>query len=217
MEREQAIELAKYFFAEIRKEDVSTVADNEKINSVARLERLDMEPSMFLRVMIDYSAYTTTIPRSIDDILSVHRRSLTQSGIFYYHPRLQVASPPPTLRQLDSGEFVEVDTGPFFLRNTTIFTTEQAGEYFHQGMRTKSMVKNRDTASIKKLLEYCENNLDLLLYTIDAAARIILDEDKRPPKSPVFLTDYIDEGQWLLEERITLCKAVGMSHEYDSN
>ena len=213
MEREKAIELGKYFFTDLRKEDVKDASTPLKIKVVDQLVKLNIESSTMMHIMADYSTHTNNIPNSIDDVMDLYRQSLTKPGVFYYHPRLQVSSPAPVLRQLDSGEFVEVDADVFFLRNTKIFTAKNAGEYFHYRMGTKSMIENRDIASINKLLGYCDDNLDLLLYTIDAAAAIIFDSDLRPPKSPVFLNDYITDGQGLLDDRITLCKAVGLTHE----
>lgn len=143
--------------------------------------------------------------------------NLIRKGKFYYHPRLQIAPPPPKLKQLDNGDYVEIyqheEDEYFSLRIVSSFTIEDACQYFHDKMGTLFTNKNRDVAAMLKLLAECGNDVDLVMCTIDCASLSIHDSDQEPPASPIYITDYIKEGKVVLNDRITNCRQYGLDHE----
>jgi hypothetical protein len=218
LNKDKAIDLAKYFFAELRG-DITTASAFHKNMIIEQFLRLDVDPSDAMRIMVDYKTKYPHKAKDLSNIMEIFNKpanNLIKPGVFYYHPQLQMASKMPKLKQLDTGDFVEVydseEDKHFYLHIVPYFTIDDIVDYFHQTMKTKQVVKNRDTASIKRLLDMLDYNLDLLLYTIDAAYYDRKSKDLSPLKSPIYLTDYIDQGEIVLGDRINTCKVAGLDH-----
>jgi hypothetical protein len=136
--------------------------------------------------------------------------NLIESGKFYYHPALQVAPPPPTVVQLDDGTFESsYETEEFFLEVKEKFTLDDLVNYFYNIMEIKdSGMKERHVGAFRHILK--SNDIDVILYTIDEARAMAEDLNRPRPKNPFDITDYIDYGIEVLEERKNTCYMEGL-------
>lgn len=136
--------------------------------------------------------------------------NLLEPGKFYYHPALQVAPPPPVVFQLDDGTFQSsYETEEFFLEVKESFTFEDLTAYFYKVMGLDGQgFKERDMGAFKHIMK--SYDVDTILYTIDAALFYAEDYCKSLPKNPFDIRDYIDEGQYNLEERKNTCYMEGL-------
>lgn len=136
--------------------------------------------------------------------------NLIEQGKFYYHPALQVAPPPPTVIQLEDGTFESsYESEEFFLEIKERFTLDDLVNYFYNIMDVKdSGMKERHLGAFKHILK--STDIDTLLYTIDEAKAMAEDLNKPRPKNPFDITDYIDYGTEVLEERKNTCYMEGL-------
>lgn len=136
--------------------------------------------------------------------------NLIEEGKFYYHPALQVAPPPPVVVQLDDGTFESsYDTEEFFLEIKEKFTVDDLIKYFYNIMDIHdSGMKERHSGAFKHIMK--SNDIDVILYSIDEARVIAEDLGKPRPKNPFDVTDYIEYGIEVLEERKNTCYMEGL-------
>ncbi|HEY4478598.1 MAG TPA: hypothetical protein VI775_02025 [Candidatus Paceibacterota bacterium] len=224
MEKEKAIEVARYIFTNIR-QDINTASKEVKMNLINQLTKIDMEPSEYIQKLHELQRLRPSKAKHISNAYDVIRVGRTKvdpdnkltPGTFYYHTRLQATSPRPKLKQLESGEFIEVyekeEDKKFVLRNVRDFTLTDLCDYFHEKMHTEVLLKSRDRASMEIVIKACGGDIDLVLYTIDASSSIRNDKDLPRLTSPIYLMDYIPNGMAMLEDRINTCKAEGIDHE----
>ena len=151
---------------------------------------------------------------SIDDVLHFFQiearkgvvaqdpNNLIQPGKFYYHPRLQKVPPAPTIEILPDGTFKSsYEEEEFYLEIIERFTLEDLTRYFYEimGIQDEHHLK-RDAGAFKVLLERYKD-LDLLMFTIIESAVLAEDLNKRKPRHPFELEEYIEDGRAILEER----------------
>lgn len=143
-------------------------------------------------------------------------KNLMQEGVFYYHPRLQETPPLPTLE-------IDIRTGslnrsctPFYLEMVDSFTLNDLLEYTQSKVKILHCDKARELGALTYLLKKYKdteepfNNLDLLLYTIDAGGALMEDLDMPPLANLLKLDDFLYEGWILYRDAYNRKKMAGM-------
>jgi hypothetical protein len=143
-------------------------------------------------------------------------KGLMRDGVFYFHPRLQVAPGAPVMTINEDGEFVSLDNDEFFLEIRPSFTMAELVDYFYKRTGTRNQNYKRDSRAFEYVLDQIIideplNALDLILFTIDAAVALAFDLD-RPMPNALEIEDYLNDGLALYTEKYNYCKLEGLDH-----
>lgn len=150
---------------------------------------------------------------SIDDILSFLQirlpkgqvkddpDNILERGKFYYHPRLQQSPPPPTIELMEDGTFKRsYDEEKFFLEVKEKFTIDDLIDYFYETMDIQvETYRRRDKGAFEHLLR--NYDIDILMFTIGEASFMSEDLNKRKPRHPFDIEEYVEDGISLMDER----------------
>ena len=140
--------------------------------------------------------------------------NLMMVGKFYYHQALQNVPPAPVVKVNDDGTFESsYETDSFFLEIKQRYTLDDLVQYFVAKMSLtlrNDNEKERMKGAFRKMLE--SYSLDLLLFTIDEAKILCEDYGKRLPNTPFRLSDFIQDGEMLLDERKNVLFEGGLDH-----
>lgn len=144
--------------------------------------------------------------------VKIDPNNLIRPGRFYYHPKLQIAPPPPRIKVNVDGTFeASYDNEEFFLEIKQSFTYKDLNRYFLDMMgRHSEEADDRFTGAFKHLLG--REELDVIMYSIDASRFVSEDIGRPRPKQPFHIEDYIDYGKELLDERKNTFYMEGLSH-----
>lgn len=234
----QAIRLSIKFFEQVKgfgkgadgKVKAPDHYKNLIMNSIDQILQGGMTPQE-LEALMD--RYQMTVPNhnevyGIEDVISHFGIKVVKGKIeqdpdnlldrakFYYHPALQVAPPPPVVKQLDNGEFISsYDDEPFFLEMKEKFTLDDLVTYFYNVMGMDDGFRERDKGAFKFILKNYE--LDVVLYTIDEANALAYDLNKPQPQSPFDIRDYLEDGRLILEDRKNTCYMEGLDRVIPRN
>lgn len=152
--------------------------------------------------------------------------NLILEDVFYFHPHLQVAPPAPVIYQNPDGTFSEsYSNEEFHLRNKVYFTMNNALDYFYCRFQKYHKNEKKDLGAIKhvfsrfisradlesKLYRMTIDPLDVLLFTIDGARALSEDKD-REIYNILELERYIEEGLYILREKIHFSKMNDLTH-----
>jgi len=229
----EAIRLSIFFFEEVKKfgKDMTgriQAPDHYKNHIFHQVQQLlagGTSPSLLSSLLQEY-AQKHPSPQEVYDIeeilhyfqVDVRKGEVTQDpdnlmqpGVFYYHPALQVAPPPPTIIQLPDGSFQSsYEQEEFYLEMKDRFTLDDLVDYFYRKMEITHEFRERDKGAFRHLLKSFD--LDTILYTIDEARLVAEDLGKLLPKSPFDLRDYLEYGIAILEDRKNTCYMEGLDH-----
>lgn len=179
------------------------------------------EKEIFQAIRQDPKNYLKALKRRNKD------QNLVQEGVFYYHPHLQVAPPPPLLKQNpETGILEEVYQGDFYLKMRHRFTCEDALDYFYKSFPSIKPNKDRYMGALKYIMEKEFNlvakreneshgdselnGLDLFLYVVDEARALSFDNDAQV-RDLMGVKAYMEEGLYLYRERIHYAKLNGLN------
>jgi hypothetical protein len=109
----------------------------------------------------------------------------------YLHPRLNEL-PTAISSSIDDDGTVHHTIPTYTPKRIPYFSLEDLLAYYYGRFPGARQNPNRDRGSIEYLLK--TYGLDKLLFIIDAARLFFFDEDKRPPKTPLEVCNYEDEG-----------------------
>lgn len=117
----------------------------------------------------------------------------------YSHPKLMTQAP-PLVSWIDDDGVVHHKEYDFTSERLGSFTVDDLMNYYYESFPQVRRVRARDIGALKYLLNIY--GVDKLLFIIDASTLFIHEEDKRPPKTPLILIDYEDEGIRAYEESL---------------
>ena len=136
--------------------------------------------------------------KSIENILDPYR--------YYYHNQLRVVPAPQVAMEDD--ELVQ-GTGEFFLEMRASYTLRQMAKYFIAQFKIapEDVNMERYIGSFSWLIK--KNDIDLILYMIDAHSVKLQEEDKTAPDTPMSIADSKEEARILLGGKKTQSKESG--------
>jgi hypothetical protein len=131
------------------------------------------------------------------------------SANFYYHPRLRLTPPPPTIYiDHDTGEMIQI-TSHWFLEMISSFTDEDLLQYYCKTIGIAGLHPDDQKRFLGALMYLVRRyGLDIVLYTIDIASGSTEDS----LESPLDLQAYIYQGMEVLNRQISREKERGMNH-----
>lgn len=138
--------------------------------------------------------------------------NLLVRGKFYYHPQLQIVPPPPVVKILNDGTFIaSYEEDPtFYLEMKEKYTLDDLLDYFYERTGIQSKNRKRDKGSMEYILRL--NELDIVLYSIDESSVMYMDKNCRPPRNPLDLQDYFEDGEAILEDRKNTLEMEGLNY-----
>lgn len=139
--------------------------------------------------------------------------NLIQLNRFYYHPKLQVAPPPPVLKIEDDGTITpSYDSEDFYLEMKDSFTVEDLLDYFYskKNMAVPDSNIKKDIGAFNHLLQFWD--IDFLMFLIDEAFTSSVDEGKPLPNSPLDIQEYDAQAMTVYEARKNICHEEGLDH-----
>lgn len=136
--------------------------------------------------------------------------NLLKPGWFYYHSELRLSPPPPKSKYDPKTRTIVREVEPYFLEMKASYTLEELVEYYCKtmGLEINPNRMTRYKAAFLSLLE--SYSLDLILFTIDAAADIRAQEGQSPLSNPFVLTDYMEVGELNLQTKVTASRQEGV-------
>lgn len=142
--------------------------------------------------------------------------NLITSSKFYYHPELQLTPPPPTMTQLDSGEFHRVYE-EFYLEIKEAFTLDDLVHYFYRrvGVLDMHTTLERDKGAFRHILK--SNEIDFVLHLIDEAYTQAVDRGAALPREPFAIQDYTEQARLVYENRKNTCYEGGFDRVIPRN
>jgi hypothetical protein len=88
----------------------------------------------------------------------------------------------------------------FFLEVKSRFTVEDVIEHFYSVMDIQTdTYRRRDKGAFEHLLR--NYDIDLVMFTISEAAFMSEDLNRRKPRQPFDIEEYIEDGQAIMDER----------------
>lgn len=139
--------------------------------------------------------------------------NLIQVDRFYYHPRLQVVPPPPTLKIEDDGTITSsYEEESFYLEMVDSFTIKDLLSYFYSKKNSsiQESTFNRDIGALRHLLQFWD--VDFLLFLIDEAFASSIDQGREVPNSPLDIQEFSDDALLLYESRKNILYEEGLDH-----
>lgn len=129
----------------------------------------------------------------------VSEDNLIESGIFYFHPRLQITPSMPVINVDHVHGTFASHYCKFYLEIVEKFTVNDLFDYVVRKIPMAHIDMAKDIGSLNYLLKKYDakkpyNRLDLLLYSIDAGASLMQDLDMAPLTNLLKLDDFIQEG-----------------------
>ncbi|MFE4029314.1 hypothetical protein ACFX4N_24490 [Priestia sp. YIM B13551] len=137
--------------------------------------------------------------------------NLLMLGQFYFHPRLQLTPPPPVLEIADDGTIkASYEDQPFYLEIVEKFTKQDLLAYFYTKMNVtpQESVRARDIGALEHLLKFWD--VDFILYLIDEAFAVSLDNGKPMPKKQLDIQHFEEEALAVYEARKNTCFEEGL-------
>lgn len=230
----EAIRLAVKFLTEVKGFEKDQSGKIKASDTYKKIVREGMEAVLaggMTAGELDHAlaTYKATCPKAseaygIDDVLKYLRitakrgivtndpDNLLVRGRFYYHPQLQIAPPPPVVQILPDGTFrASYEEDPtFYLEMKEKYTLDDLLDYFYNRVGIKKQNRKRDRGALEYILKQYE--LDVVLYSIDESAVMYLDTNSSPPKNPLDIEDYVENGEALLEDRKNTLQMEGLDH-----
>lgn len=208
--------VAKSFFDMVRG-DTATASNEDKyhvINQVATMFVDLREPQHLIE---KYTKFYDLPNKDIKDfsalIAKLGHSNLMYQGRFYYHPWLQYSNSRVILKQLDTGEWIDTSNEAFYIKLKTYVDLDDVLGYYYNKFQPTNRYEARDVAALEKLYQQANSNLDLVMYTIDLVFYHRMVDDLPCPETPIVLSNHIDAGRAILNERINTCKQEGLDHE----
>lgn len=140
------------------------------------------------------------VPREKGNLLTV--------GKSYVHPYLQITSPPPSMRIVDSE--IIVKEVPFFLEFKTSFSIQDLHDYYAMKMEISNILTPQLKGSYEYLLKHYD--VELLLFMIDESWAHHQSMNAPYPKNPLRLSDFEEPGSELYFLRRDVCEEGGFLH-----
>lgn len=196
-------DITHLFYKRLNKEiDKEALSDEIKILFVNKEEPKRIIERFFNEFSTSDSFYVTSFTMILDKLKD---KNLIKPNKFYYHPVLQLSNNRIKLRQNEDGYFEEVKEDFFYIRNLKYYDLNDVLDYYYKKFNPIIKYNKRDISILKTLYELSSTDLDLILYTIDAAHKDV-DKEILFQDSPVSLFSYTGDGRTLYEERTNLCK-----------
>lgn len=228
----EAKELAELFYSELKwfAYSKSSIISRAEITFQNMIELEGVEPGFIRKRIVEYKRehptqgelrgllFAKDIFKKTEQKKRIKDRGLIQEGMFYFHPKLQLAPPPPLMDIDIEGRFVQVNNNePFFLEIVESYTMKDLVDYFYNKVKILKGNYKRDSRGFEYffsqvIIEKPLNALDLVLFTIDGAVALAHDKDRECPRSAVELLDYANEGHAIYREKFNYSKLMGIDH-----
>lgn len=143
--------------------------------------------------------------------------NLIDPNKFYYHHRLQLTPGLPVVEVKDDGT-IKSYYPDFFLAIVDRFTVIDMAEYIARTTLVQDPLSDQNIGGLRYLIKKYSNTpapyneLDLLLYTIDAANGLCIDLELPPLVSSLKLANFINEGWQLYYNAYNSKKSAGLDH-----
>jgi hypothetical protein len=136
--------------------------------------------------------------------------NLLKQDKFYYHSELRIVPGPPVTKYNPETKDFTRKQEDYYLELKASFTMSELIDYYCDTMKIKKNDANikRFEAVFKSLLG--SYKLDLILFTIDAAADIRTENHLNPLINPFNLTDYMNVGEQNFNLKVSLSKQEGV-------
>ena len=132
-------------------------------------------------------------------------------GQFYFHPELQLTSPPMRfLFDSETMSVVETTSEPFFLEIKDSYTAEDVLDYFQKETGIELLRPQRYVKQILQMVE--DHGLDLVLYLFDAGPGFCQEEGLPLPTVPVFYEEFLPRAKEMYERRTNDSKEANLDH-----
>lgn len=145
-------------------------------------------------------------------------------GRFHFHPYTQESLGPPILYQNEDGTFTEsYSKEEFYLKIKEKLTFEDILEYVYKRFPHVNRSRNKDLGALKhvynkRLIPLVEavddeiSEVDVMLFTIDAASTIAEDKDIRLRNPLLEISNYLEDGLELYRDKVEICKLSDLSY-----
>lgn len=211
-ERQGKIEAPNEYKKQILKDFLSIIHTKKDYDKCMGLMQAYIESNPYKENAFDikeiYSYFKETLPKSN---IQINPNNMIKPGVFYYHPLLQETPPPPSIHQLENGEFVSsYDEESFYLVIKESFTYEDCARYFEEQCNLPETLLKRDAGAFKRMSE--DYSLDLILYMIDCARDFHEDENRPLPSTVYDITYYLRKAIDTLDNRKDISYFGGVDH-----